>query len=115
MGGGCPAEDMRRASVEGVSIAHTTVAIVCGLEMPHVFVEPGQHLAGVVGAQRGRPQDRADLTHRLRRREAVPDHISDHQADRARGQGEHVVPVTPDLAVAAGDIAGGELQPVNLR
>ena len=86
-----------------------------GLEVGHVVVEAGQHVGGVLGVQRARPQHRPDVAHRLRRGQAVPDDVTDDQADRARGKAEHVVPVAADLARTAGDVAGGELQAGQLR
>jgi hypothetical protein len=85
-----------------------------GLEVPHVLVEHGQQFGGVLGAQPGRPQHGPDLAHRLCRGQAVPDDVSDDEAHRARGDGEHVVPVAPDLAFPTRDIPGGELSSPHL-
>ena len=60
--------------------------------------------------QRVRAQGTAHAAHDDRAPEPGTGHVTDHHAQLTPGQGEHVIPVTADLAVP-GHVAGGDLHP----
>jgi hypothetical protein len=81
-----------------------------GLEVSDLPVQPAEQLGGILGVERVRAQRAAQPPHRHGCRQPAAHHVADHYAQRARRQAEHVVPVTPDPAVPAGDVAGGKFE-----
>jgi hypothetical protein len=82
------------------------------LEMLHLAVQPRQYLGRVAGLQRVSAQRAAHPAHDDGRGQPGPGYVAYDQAEFARGQREHVVPVAAD-PVPAGNEPGSELRAGN--
>ena len=87
----------RRSRPTGSTIANATVAQLAPEMRFGVTVENPDGVGRVVGLHRGDSQRGAELSHRRRRGQAPPDHVSDRDGEPAVVEDHCVVPVAADL------------------
>jgi hypothetical protein len=86
-----------------------------GLEVLELVVEAAEDLGRIGGLDRVRPERAAHPAHHDRRRQPVPGHVPDHQAEAAAAEAEDVVPVAAHRPTGSGHVASSEAEAGHLR